>query len=172
MKKIILSLLVMSFTLSSIAQDEKKATSSPKHHLGLHAGTTTGYGISYRYWPTKFGGEITASPRFETGGRYTVSTGLSFLYSLKENEKYTLFTYFGNSILAKKSNYQIYNQTTGIYTNEIKKTTDYNASIGFGVKVNFWENLNFNLQGGYGFYDITNDINTNFSAEIGMYYHF
>jgi len=170
MKKIILSLLVMSFTLSSIAQDEKKAISSPKHHLGLHTGTTTGYGISYRYWPTKFGGEITASPIFEKGGQYTVSTGLSLLYTLKESQKYSIYSYFGNSILAQKSNYAIYNPTTNTY--DSKKTMQYNASLGFGVKINFWENLNFNAQFGYGFYEITSDINTNFAGELGVYYHF
>jgi len=172
MKKIILSLLVMSFTLSSIAQDEKKVVPSPKHHLGLHAGATTGYGISYRYWPTKFGGEITAAPRFEKGGDYRVSLGLSLLYTLKENQKYTIYSYFGNSLLAIQRENKIDNPITGIYTYEVQKKEAYNASLGFGLKINFWENINFNLQGGYGVYDITNDINTNFTGEVGIYYHF
>jgi hypothetical protein len=176
MKKIILSLIVLASVFNSVAQDEKETFISPKHFIGLHAGSTTGYGISYRYWPTKFGGEITSSPRFERDGLYTVSTGLSFLYKLKENKRYTIYSYVGNSLLATKQNEytSIFNQVTGTYftISTIEKREEYNASIGFGYKVNFWQNLDFNLQAGYGFYDLTNDLYTNFTGEISMYYHF
>lgn len=172
MKKIILSLIVLASAFNSVAQDEKETFISPKHFIGLHAGPTRGYGISYRYWPTKFGGEITANPRFRKGGEYSISTGLSFLYKLKENERHTFYSYVGNSILATKRKENTFNPNTQITTSEIKETVEYNASLGLGYKINFWDNLDFNLQIGYGFYEITTDFNTNFSSEVGLYYHF
>jgi len=172
MKKIILALLVFGFTFSSSAQDQEKPYVAPKHFLGVHAGFTTGRGLSYRYWPSKFGGEITAAPRFKKGGQYSISTGLSLLYKLKETKRYTAYAYVGNSLLATKAKSESYNPITQISTYKIKETTIYNASLGLGYKINFWDNLDFNVQLGYGFYEITTDFNTNITSEISMYYHF
>jgi hypothetical protein len=179
MKKIILSLFLIAFTLSSIAQVGTEDFTPSKHFIGLHAGSTTGYGLSYRYWPTKFGGEITTSPKINADNTYSISTGLSLLYKLKENEKYSIYSYLGNSLLLTKFENWDYNQgvwdpnnQNGQYTVTTKKYAQYNASIGLGYKVNFWQNLDFNLQAGYGVYDLTNAIYTNVTGEIGLYYHF
>lgn len=171
MKKIFLSLVLITLTLNASAQEELAIATTPKHFIGLHAGYSTGHGLSYRYWPSKFGGEITASPNFRKGGEHRVSVGLSFLYKLREHEKFTLYSYLGNSILSEKINVQVVNPNTG-FTNEFKTTEEYNIGVGFGIKVNFWQNLDFNLQGGYALYDLTNDLHSNFTTEIGLYYHF
>ena len=170
MKKSILFLFIISLTSASIAQDE--SFTPPKHFVGIHAGSTTGSGISYRYWPTKFGGEITAFPRFEKGGYYNINTGLSLLFKLKENKRYTIYTYFGNSLELDHSQFNTYDQATDTYSSYYKKSSQFNSSIGLGYKVNFLQNLDFNLQAGYGFYDITSSVYTSITGEISMYYHF
>ena len=176
MKKSILFLFIISLTSTSIAQDG--SFTPPKHFVGLHVGSTTGSGISYRYWPTKFGGEITAFPRFEKGGYYNINTGLSLLFKLKENKRYTIYTYFGNSLLIRKFDHWEPleewnpNNPNPEYIITTKKSTQFNSSIGLGYKVNFLQNLDFNLQAGYGFYDITSSVYTSITGEISMYYHF
>jgi hypothetical protein len=172
MKKIILSILVLGFALNAIAQDEKEPYISPKHYIGLHAGTTTGYGLSYRYWPTKLGVELTTAPKFMPGNDYKISAGLSVLYTVLENKYIGLYSYLGNSILSSNEGYSIYDSNTGISTYENAKWTQYNIGLGMGFKVNLFKELDFNVQTGYGLYDITNDLRTNLTGEISMYYHF
>ncbi len=174
MKKIILSLLVIGFAFNSVAQDEKETYVSPKHYIGLHAGATTGYGLSYRYWPTKLGVELTTSPYIESKGNYNISTGLSVLYSLFENKYIGLYSYLGNSLVVTNSNsIQVYNPNTGGYTFG-EKSTKYNVGLGMGFKVNVFKELDFNIQTGYGFYNLNkaDDFYTFLTGEISIYYHF
>lgn len=172
MKKIILSILVIGFALNTIAQDEKETYTSPKHYIGLHAGTTTGYGLSYRYWPTKLGVEVTTSPRFKPGGDYNISVGLSGLYTWKENKYIGLYSYLGNSILSTNEGYYTYDDLTGISLYQSNNRTQYNIGLGMGFKINVFKELDFNLQTGFGFYDLTDDIRTHLTGEISLYYHF
>ena len=48
----------------------------------------------------------------------------------------------------------------------------YNVGGGVGFKIKFLKVLNFNLQGGYGFYNITQQLSFTPTGEVGLYYNF
>jgi hypothetical protein len=88
---IILSILLIS--LSCFAQ--KTGTIKHKHALGAGAGFTTGYGLSYRYTPNKFGIQVNFAP-YKSESITRFSTGLTFLYQLMETDKTALYLYQAN----------------------------------------------------------------------------
>ncbi len=155
-KKILFSVSLAIFSFSSIAQDDNP---SP-HHFGVSAGLTTGFGISYRYWPSKFGLQITALPTVIQNNGSVTSFGASVLYMLKDKEKLDLYGYFGNSILYIKG------------SNNNNSNLTYNTGLGLGVKFKIFDELNINTQVGYGGLDLSNG-SPIFSivGEIGLYYH-
>jgi len=154
MNKLILSIFtVFCITFTSSAQDSK--TKAP-HSIGLHAGAISGLGFSYRYWPSKLGVQITTIPIFRKNGNHFFSAGLSALYTLNEGEKVDLYGYLGNHILSTSKNPNVI----------------YNVGVGFGFKINFLESMDFNMQAGYGMYDLTNQFFTSLTGELGLYYHF
>jgi hypothetical protein len=57
--------------------------------LGVAAGWTTGYGLSYRFQPNKFGVQITFSP-YKDSQTTQYSAGLTFLYKLIETNDKTI----------------------------------------------------------------------------------
>ena len=135
--------------------------------MGLHAGSSTGIGLSYRYWPGKLGIQATFIP-YKTDSSWKdlmdvrqfyksynlhardetfISIGLTGLLSLKQYDQFKLFTYFGNHLL---------------FLNEI---TYYNTGIGLGFAIN--APVGFNFMVGYGLYDMKNPSNTIF-RQAGM----
>jgi hypothetical protein len=151
--KLLFSVSFLIFTLSSIAQ-EKTA-----HHVGTSAGMTTGFGLSYRYWPSKLGFQLTALPTIIQDNGSLTSFGASALYSINDGGKIDLYGYFGNSIIYSK----------GSFSSDII----YNSGIGFGLKLDIFDDLNINTQFGYGGIDLTNKNQARFTfiGEFGLYYH-
>jgi len=179
MKVSILLLSFLVFSTVSFAQDTLQKRSP--HYFGLHAGSTTAYGLSYRYWPSKFGVEVTALPTFH---RVTlinkniinskISTGLSILYTIKKSRIVDLYTYIGGFTLFEKTHKTDYSPETH-QTEYIKQEQlDLNLGIGLAVKFKFMEVLDFNLQLGYGMYKINqpNQFYSLASGEVGLYYNF
>ena len=143
-------------------------TSSP-HHFGLHAGTTTGLGLSYRYWPNKLGIQLTAAPYWAKND-FNIYSGLTGLLSIKENSTSEFFTYLGASFNSDKGYFEIYEN--GMYTEYQQVDNRLNLGLGIGFRVTFLEVFDLNLQGGYGVYDITENIISRPTGEIGIYYRF
>ena len=151
--KILFSIGLTLFSFLSIAQNKNV------HHVGSSAGVTTGIGLSYRYWPTKFGFQVTALPTLIQNETSITSLGASLLYTLNDADKIDLYSYFGNSIFL------------GYHNSEAEII--YNLGVGFGIKFDIFEDLNFNTQFGYGVMNITNESSTfNIVGETGLYYHF
>lgn len=153
--KLIISIGFFLLSFSSISQDH-----SP-HHIGMSAGVTTGFGLSYRYWPSKLGIQLTALPTISQNNGSFTSAGLTVLYTIKDREKIDLYAYLGNSILYTKSG----NNSDSFF----------NSGLGFGFKFKIFDELNFNTQFGYGaITEVGNDVSPNFSivGELGLYYHF
>ena len=152
--KLIFFIGFLHLSFSSLSQDN-----SP-HHIGMSAGVTTGFGLSYRYWPSKLGVQLTALPTMSQNNGSLTSVGLTVLYILKDREKIDLYAYLGNSILYFKEN----------------NTSDlvYNSGLGFGLKFDIFDELNINTQFGYGGINLANKNRMNFSiiGELGLYYHF
>ncbi|MFZ4400235.1 MAG: hypothetical protein ACOYO1_09390 [Bacteroidales bacterium] len=155
---ILIPLLFLSLLLgtnSVKAQDDNEC----KHGLGVAAGFTTGYGLSYRYIPKKFGGQLTFAPYMDKN-RAMYSIGLTFLYRLVENESINLFLYQGNQYY--------YNKDKTTNPEDVNKY--WNNGIGIGVEFIFQKRFSFNVMGGYAGYENFNSIN--FTAETALFFKF
>lgn len=147
MKLLFTFIFISSITLAS-AQDTDK---SRNHQVGAHAGFTTGLGISYRYWPSKFGIQATFIPIKTDSVKFT-SLGLTGLFALSEKKNFKTFLYLGNHLVTRNG-HQEYN-------------------IGFGPGFSVGSAVRFNFMIGYGFFDVTDTFNMLPTGEIGVYYKF
>ncbi len=146
---------------------------SMRHALGLHAGTSTGQGFSYRYFPNKWGVQVTGIPIFNGNNGFYTSSAVSILYKIKEHKKLDLFTYLGNHLVFERyqSYYGIWPEPESGPTYVTDRT--YNIGLGAGVNIHYWEVLDLSIQAGYGLTSRNNaQLYTVFSSEIGVYYKF
>jgi hypothetical protein len=60
-----------------------------KYGLGLGIGSTTDYGLSFRYIPNKLGVQISFAP-FKDDYSTQISLGITFLFNLIETDKTNL----------------------------------------------------------------------------------
>jgi len=162
-KKIALTLAALMLSIFVFAQDaENNEIINKSNELGMHAGFTTGIGLSFRHWSNKFGVQVTAIPLKANDFQF-VSAGLTGLYSLS-NKKYTRFyLYFGNHIMINSSFYNYYTDS-----NETK--TRYNVGFGTGFEVG--RKVRFTLMAGYAAYNLTEapDYYLLPTVETGLYF--
>lgn len=162
----IIVFLIPSFLI--LAQDAN--SEFYRHQIGINAGPFTGIGLSYRYWPAKAGLQITFIPykndrndNYEPENRYLlpfspdefpkgtfISAGLTGFLQIKKFENISMFTYLGNHLLiTDHANY-------------------YN--IGGGIGFAFLTTLSFNLNIGYGAYDVSGTFFLLPAIELGLHY--
>ena len=94
---ITIAILLFGSNLYSQAQasytPEKSDSEISKHALGLAAGFTTGYGLSYQYTPIeKLTFQLAFAP-YKDDTETQISTGLTFIYRVKQSEKLNFFLY-------------------------------------------------------------------------------
>jgi|GEM_PF-817417 len=166
MKRIYISIF-LSFLLTSI-YSQNTNTKDYHHQLGLNAGFCTGIGPTYKYWPGKFGVQLSLLPikvskewkdilhvqdivrmyvPYDTISKF-VSAGLTGIMTLKQYKSYKLISYLGNHLIMVKD-YESYN-------------------IGGGVGISFDKLVSFNLMLGYGAYDVLNSLDLYPTAEVGI----
>lgn len=168
---IFISLSIINFSWCQ-SPYETKAT----HSLGLHAGTTTGVGFSYRFWPDRIGIQVTGIPIFNGNKESWVSMGLSGLFLIKEHRHLNIFSYLGAHLIQDRG---LKNVPTGqidmygspIYGLEDITTNYLNLGLGFGANINILKELSLSIQTGYGLYNISDQIGGNMIFETGLYYH-
>jgi hypothetical protein len=177
--KIRLAQLVISLLISFpqlTAQTEKLTTEEPqfKHAIGAGIGYVTGYGLSYRYTPNKFGVQVNFAP-YHSNDLDRYSLGLTFMYTMVKNRISSLFIYQGN-------HYYYNSEMVAVYENDpnkpynpnptMQRITDgyVNNGLGFGIEVTIAKRIGFNLMGGYAVYD--NFKNVNLTGETALYYKF
>jgi hypothetical protein len=181
MKKIIVIALGFIFAAGAYAQ-EKKAFTSFRNEVGIHAGYSTGVGFSYRRWFDKLGIQITGVP-VKTDETTLYNGGVTFLYSIKELSYFRFYGYLGNNIIHFKGsegthesifpdpfNNNDYNFDDPDFNDQHLEFTHYNIGIGPGVS--FGKEVAFNIMVGYGLYDVLGSFNMYPTAEIGLYYRF
>ncbi len=163
LKKISLTLAALMFAIFVFAQEaENNEIINNSNELGMHAGFTTGIGLSFRHWSNKFGVQVTAIPLKANDFQF-VSAGLTGLYSLS-NKKYTRFyLYLGNHLLINSS-------FNNWYSDQNQTETRYNLGFGTGFEVG--KKVRFNIMVGYGAYNITNapDYYLLPTVESGLYF--
>lgn len=170
MNKIWITLLLLVFTCVSYGQEDNL-----KHSLGFSAGVSTGIGLSYRYFPNKFGVQITALPLLSSTDIFS-STGISLLVSAYRSPKVNVYGYLGNHFLYTKEVYQ------DSYYNEYDEIADinkfYNIGLGGGVEFMAGKRIGFNFAAGYALklywgYDPDNEPwKTVFDATGGIFFKF
>lgn len=135
-----------------------------RNALGIGAGFTTGIGVSYRYYFSKFGLQVTFGP-LQDNDTHRYSTGLTFIYNIIETSKTNFFLYQGNHYFYTKEKYH------STYYPFNNKTTDYfNNGIGMGMEFIILKRVSFNLMGGYGVYKSFKYFSL--TGETGLYYKF
>lgn len=109
-----------------------------KHAIGMSAGFTIGYGLTYQYWIKNFGVQANFAPAVnDRDTRYT--GGLSFFYKLITVEHLNLFLYQGNSYWYSKREY-----SSGA------RTTKYlNNGLGIGIEFVAIDRVGLSIMGGY-----------------------
>jgi hypothetical protein len=171
MKKISLFIIGTLITVGLFAQKNDSTLVIRTQEFGIHAGATTGVGLSYRYWPKKFGIQVTMLP-IKTDDQTFFSVGLTGLYSFYNSRVVRFFGYLGSNLtIDNHKNYYDYNYDpiTGEYSyNDIEKSTKCN--MGFGPGFGFGTRVRINIMAGYGFYDIFGKFNIYPTGEVGLYF--
>ncbi|HLP32590.1 MAG TPA: hypothetical protein VK202_03900 [Bacteroidia bacterium] len=164
--QLLLLLILVTYSVTSSAQEKKDTSSnqSTKHSLGVGAGYSTGYGISYRYLSGKIGAQVNFAPFAETK-RSIYSAGLTFLYRLRQKKNTSVYLYQGNHFYYKKE--EITPSLIGAPYDV--KTEKWINSIGFGIEFNLSEDIGLNLMTGFASYSQTG---LNLTAETAVYYKF
>ena len=180
-KKSFLLLLTISLFFSGksiYGQDSAKVkTNNPnyKFGIGLGAGYTTGYGLSFKYLPTKFGAQINFAP-YKSDNTERCSVGLTFIYTLITAKKTNLYIYQGNHYYYNSVLYRSYVNSSDPFSNyqtytTHRTTTSYiNNGLGIGARLFLGNRFELNLMTGYAFYN--NFQNINLTAEAALYYRF
>ena len=184
----LISMVLLIFTghdLSAQEIENEADNSRYTHGIGLAAGATSAYGLSYRFFIQRFGFQLTYAPITSTStgsewvGNYTnfedkeitMHTGLTFLFYLVEGTRSNLFAF--------QSNYYYYHSKERTYSNtpansnslDFKETKTYfNHGLGVGVELIIAKKMSLNFMAGYGAFE--NFERINFTGETGLYYTF
>lgn len=159
-------LLLLSMITTGQEKVETTNETNLKNALGVGAGFTTGYGLSYRYIPKRFGVQANFTPlKNDTETRFSV--GVTFLYRLIETEKTNLYLYQGNHYLYSKEKHPY-----DYYSYRVPDKVDkyFNNGLGIGIEFIILKRVSFNLMGGYAGYDDFNRIG--FTGETGLFFKF
>lgn len=168
MKQVLTLALVFFSSYFTYAQDTivLHKQNELKYGIGAGAGFATGYGLSFKYLPKKWGAQINFAPfKNTTVERY--SAGITFLYTIKDNKSTNLFVYQANHYY-----YSTYTQNNPLNGEKIVyETTQYiNNGLGFGIEAILAKRIGLNLMAGYAFYK--NFTQVNVTGETALYYKF
>lgn len=142
---------------------------------------TTGFGLSYRFVPNRFGAQIAFAP-YKDESLTQISAGLTLIFNLIESRNANLFIYQGNHLLFRREQSESYYNTGGYYDNygyyypnTTMKTTStdtykLNNGVGLGVELIAGKHIGFNIMTGYASYDSFNTINL--TGEFALFFKF
>lgn len=176
---IVIATLFLNYNYAQENEDVGLDSSLFKTHFaGVHAGASTGLGFSYRWFPKKFGFQVTAIPVFNGNNNYFVSSGGSFLLRLNRSKRVDLFVYQGNHFIFQSREEYVYepydpNNPYQEPTIENVNEVSYNLGVGAGINIHLFDNMiDISLQTGYGIFDLGSNPRSNITGEIGIYYCF
>ena len=149
MKMIIATLFFVLFALVQNVDAQEKTLPEFKHSVGFDAGASNGYGLSYKYMPSKWGIQFNGFP-VATPNEYHISIGVTALRSLYENQKIRFFTYLGNHLIFEKTDsyYDYYSSPNNTYT----KSTEWVIGAGPGFEFYIAKRIALNFRFGVGYY--------------------
>ncbi|MFZ4400236.1 MAG: hypothetical protein ACOYO1_09395 [Bacteroidales bacterium] len=164
-------LLFLHKNVSAQKHTDTLEAKSFKHGLGVGAGFTTGYGLSYRFLPEQIGVQICFAP-YKSDYTTQYSLGLTFLFKIIETEYTNLFIYQGNHFFYTKEKYDNYIYSYPSYTITPTQFVNkyWNNGMGIGIEFIILKRVSFNLMGGYAGYE--NFKNVGITGETGLYFRF
>ena len=163
---IIIALIFISIGIN--AQSNPESIKEFKHGIGLAAGATSGYGLSYQYFPNTFGVQLVLGG-IKYQSDYTLSLGAIFKFELIENTRANLFLYQSNSILYDKYSYDGYDFDTGQELGMVvEQSTNINNGVGVGTDISIGNRLSLNVMGGVGSYNLLEVITV--TGEVAFFY--
>ena len=148
------------------------------HYIGMAAGFSTGYGISYRYFPDKIGVQLTTTPYISNDGYSTASLGATMLIELQTINWFRFYLYIGNHYMLNRDyEYEeVWNEEYEYYEYIQGDLTNYHrwiAGIGPGFEFLLGEKFSFNLMFGFrSDWAIQEQYYIKFSGETAFYYRF
>lgn len=169
MKKLCLVVLLVGLGATSLLAQQQENVEQSKHSVGLAAGFSTGYGLSYRYWPQKLGLQVTLGP-FLSNDDSNVSLGVTGLYNLRSSKYYNFYLYYSNHFLFEKNRNWYYDQNLGSYS---KTEHDFTwvTGAGPGFEIVAWGRLGFNGMFGLAYYDHgPSDWEVTMTVESGVFF--
>lgn len=182
MRKTLLISIMTLFSLILFADDRNEFS----NYIGGAFGLSTGYGLSYRYWPGNYGGQIVFSP-FTDGDDTRFNLGIGGFKTLHETKKTRLFLYTAtNGTLANYgedswTEYE-YDDNHNIIEGSEKKVTEeaytdlgMTVGIGPGFELYIFNNIVLDFMFGYS-YSLGETLSWNnglgFTFETALYYRF
>ncbi len=151
---LLIAYLLLASCIFCQAQDSTKLAPQEKYKFGIGAGAgfATGYGLSFRYIPKKFGGQVNFAPyKDKETERY--SLGLTLIYMLIESKSTNFFLYQANHYYYNSQTNYIYNPIAPNMEEKVRSTERYfNNGLGFGIEIIFVKRIGLNLMAGYAFY--------------------
>lgn len=154
----------------SSMKDNDSIKDNFKHSIGFAAGFTTGYGLSYRYWPKKIGIQTTFAP-YNTADVSVYSAGLTCLQELAETDVAVVFMYESVHFYYRQEfhNGSFY---SSYYDDDTKGPIRRQINSGFGAGVEFkmGKRVVYDLMIGYAGYNGFKRVNL--TAETGLYFKF
>lgn len=155
---------------------------NPPHEFGIASGITTGYGLSYRYWPNKVGFQLTAFPVVSNEDK-NLSLGLNSLIKLDSKKWYRLYAFVGGNFnWTENADYDEFSD--GVWgpwellfnlnppAEEQKK---YTVGLGPGIEFTPGEHFGLNFMTGFRYsytdFQISDDNRAlSLTADFGIYF--
>lgn len=155
MKKAILFLTIGLTYISGYSQStyfdlDSSSNIQPKyiHKLGLHAGTTSGLGLSYKLLINNhFMIQMATLPVASKYYKY-INSGISLKYKFRDEEFWDFYAFGAGSHVHQYNNFSIWGGNEQTWSN------NYNASSGIAVEYGKGEFFKLCAQIGYGLYNI------------------
>ena len=172
-KSFIYIAIILLLNISIInAQDSCKKETEAKYKYGIGggAGFATGYGLSFRYIPKKFGAQINFAPyKDKETDRYSV--GLTLIYMIIESKTSNLFLYQANHYYYNSQMVDIYNPNLSASREKTRIAESYmNNGFGFGIEIIMAKRIGLNLMAGYASYKNFEQLNV--TGEAALYFKF
>jgi hypothetical protein len=170
MKKYLL-IILLGLTSTMYSQDSL-VTETNQHLLGVHAGVSTGIGLSYKFIHKKFGIQLTGIPIFDDENVWTSAGGaLSYRIQTSEinKEPLSVLLYCGIHHLYSKQNGDSFEIYSGDLLASPTTKSHFNTAVGFGLEYTTEDTFMINIMAGYGLI-LDGSARTTLAFEIGVHY--
>lgn len=172
MKKVIIITLLLLSTLP-LSSDENQERY--EKYIGAGIGMTTGGGLTYRYWPEIWGGQVVFTPSW-VGEDIGFILGLAGFRTLHETKYARLFLYLATSSYMDWGEMDTaeYLDAEGRELENVEPQMEtvwtFEPAVGFGpgLEIYLFEHIVIDVMFGFG---LTSN-GLNFTWETGLYYRF